>query len=127
MLREALAASVKACLVRNTSGAAVFLPPYAAVNATPYPYMTNSRESSYSNFRFYSETLLADVLPREVENVFLQLHNNFGGRVGGASRFESWLDDMPTAGWGYGALTNNRTLDFLALLYGEEQPCSFFA
>jgi len=42
-----------------------------------------------------------------------------GGRVGGASRFEGWLDDMPTAGWGYGALTNNRTADFQALLYGH--------
>ena len=28
-------------------------------------------------------------------------------------------DDMPTAGWGYGALTNNRTIDFSALLYGH--------
>lgn len=26
---------------------------------------------------------------------------------------------MPTAGWGYGALTSNRTQDFLALLYGH--------
>lgn len=81
--------------------------------------MTESREASYANFRFYSETLLADVLPREVENVFLHFHNDMGGRVGGASRFEGWLDDMPTAGWGYGALTNNRTQDYLALLYGK--------
>ena len=26
---------------------------------------------------------------------------------------------MPTARWGYGALTNNRTKDFLSLLYGQ--------
>ena len=39
--------------------------------------------------------------------------------VAGASRFERWLDDMPTAGWGYGALTSNRTNDFLALFYGQ--------
>lgn len=39
--------------------------------------------------------------------------------MAGASRFAQWLDDMPTVGWGYGALTGNRTKDFLALLYGH--------
>ena len=37
----------------------------------------------------------------------------------GASRWEDHLDDMPTAGWGYGALVNNQTSDFLELLYGH--------
>ena len=32
---------------------------------------------------------------------------------------QGWLDDFPSAGWAYGALTNNRTGDFLALLYGH--------
>ena len=45
--------------------------------------------------------LLADMVPREIENGVLYYHNSKGGRVGGASRFEGWLDDMPTAGWGY--------------------------
>lgn len=30
-----------------------------------------------------------------------------------------WLDDMPTAGWGYGAIANNATDYFLGLLYGH--------
>jgi len=49
----------------------------------------------------------------------LDWHNAKGGRLGGASRFDDRLDDMPSAGWGYGALLNNRTDDFLALLYGH--------
>jgi len=81
--------------------------------------MTDSRTSEYSNFRFYPETLLADVLPRDIENMLLTWHNNRGGRLGGASRFANRLDDMPTVGWGYGALANNQTNDFLALLYGH--------
>jgi hypothetical protein len=50
---------------------------------------------------------------------WLDLHNSKGGRLGGQSRFESHLDDMPTAGWGYGAIANNQTQDFLELLYGH--------
>ena len=117
--RADVRASVAACAVRDAGGALSFLPPYVELNATPYPSMHASREASYSNFRFYSEALLADVLPREVEGLLLDYHNTKGGRLGGASRWQDHLDDMPTAGWGYGALTNNRTLDFLALLYGH--------
>jgi hypothetical protein len=86
---------------------------------TPFKSMTAGHTEEYSNFRFYSEMLLADVLPRELEDVLLTWHNERGGRLGGASRFANRLDDMPTAGWGYGALTNNRTEDFLTLLYGH--------
>ena len=32
-------------------------------------------------------------------------HKFVSGRIGGASRWTDRLDDMPTAGWGYGALT----------------------
>merc|ERR1712137_18725 len=111
--------SVSACLTKDAEGRAHFLPPYAELGLTPFSRMTGGRLAEYSNFRFYSETLLSDVLPKDIESMFLMWHNNMGGRIGGASRFSGWLDDMPTAGWGYGALTNNRTEDFLALLYGH--------
>jgi len=55
----------------------------------------------------------------EISRTCFTWHNERGGRLGGASRFADHLDDMPTAGWGYGALTNNRTDDFQALLYGH--------
>ena len=59
------------------------------------------------------------ILPKEVMAYWLHLHNAKGGRLGGQSRFEDHLDDMPTAGWGYGALVNNQTQDFLELMYGH--------
>ena len=75
--------------------------------------MHASGEASYANFRFFSEPLLAATMPHAVERAWLSLHNENGGRVGGASRWQSHLDDMPTAGWGFGALANNQTQDFL--------------
>lgn len=87
-LAKDLQRSVELCVINDTHGNPVFLPPYAHLHATPYQSMTESRESSYANFRFWSETILADVLPRSIENVFLSYHNEKGGRVGGASRFE---------------------------------------
>merc|ERR1711998_532572 len=85
---------------------------------------TDGRPSEYSNFRFFSETVLADVLSRDLEDTLLTWHNSRGGRLGGASRFSNWLDDMPTAGWGYGALTNNRTDDSMRCSMDTWQPTS---
>lgn len=118
-LRTAITQSVEECKINDATGKLTFLPPYAQKNTTPYKSMTDTREASYSNFRFWSETLLADVLPRDAEAAWLDYHNNKGGRVGGASRWSTHLDDMPVAGWGYGALSHNRTQDFNALLYGH--------
>ena len=118
-LTGSLQSSLKACMVLDSNGAVVFAPPYAHANATPYTSMTESREASYTNFRFWSETMMADIIPAAIEVNWLDFHNNKGGRFGGANRFEGWLDDMPTAGWGYGALANNMTDDFMGLLYGH--------
>lgn len=119
LYRADIDASVAAVRVKDSQGKLIFFPPYSQTNFTPFKTMTDSRTSSYSNFRFYPEVLLADVLPRDVESILLFWHNSKGGRLGGTSRWSSHLDDMPTAGWGYGAITNNKTLDFLALLYGH--------
>jgi hypothetical protein len=114
--REDIMTSVATCLL---PGSPAFLPPYATKSMKPFTSMTADDTASYSNFRFWPEVLQADVLPRQVEDALLTWHNSKGGRLGGANRFDDRLDDMPSAGWGYGALVNNRTEDFLALLYGH--------
>ena len=63
-----------------------FIPPYANLTYTPFVNMTESYEASYSNFRFYPETLLSGFLEENTLNNLLDLHNDKGGRVGGASR-----------------------------------------
>ena len=74
-----LAASVKCSLIsRNDS--AYFMPVFAGTGAKPFSHMTESRDSSYANFRFWSEQLRADVLPRDVEKTYVEWHNHRGGR-----------------------------------------------
>eukprot|EP00039_Didymoeca_costata_P008920 m.118671 g.118671 ORF g.118671 m.118671 type:complete len:968 (-) comp14284_c0_seq3:101-3004(-) len=114
-----IAASINVSVVRNAQGEAIFLPPYAHVNATPYQSMVGSHEASYANFRFYPEALLSEVFDDEIQVLLLKYHNELGGRVGGASRWSTHLDDMPTAGWGYAALASNQTENFQAFLYGH--------
>lgn len=118
--RKAIARSIAACTVQQP-GADPYLPVFAATNTTPLENMHSDRDSSYANFRFYSESMLTgtSILPEPVMQGWLNLHNHKGGRLGGMSRFLDHTDDMPTAGWGYGALINNRTSDFQELLYGH--------
>ena len=78
----------------NVTGKLLFVPSYAKKNVTPYPDAHSSFESSYTNFRFYSETLMADLIPPEIEATWLDWHNNKGGRIGGANRFEGWMVRM---------------------------------
>ena len=119
--RSDLLRSIATCSVRNATEGSVFLPVYAELNASVPESMHADAASSYANFRFYSEPMLtgSSVVPAAIQQFWLTLHNSRGGRLGGASRWESHLDDMPTAGWGFGALVNNQTDDFLELLYGH--------
>jgi hypothetical protein len=132
LFRTQLQASIAASLVpANSSGFThpLLLPPYARARgefAVFHNMTTDVRPpieqhdlASYSNFRFFAEMLLADTLPREIEAALLTWHRVMGGRLGGASRFMDHLDDFPSAAWGYAALTNNMTEDFIALLYGH--------
>lgn len=56
---------------------------------------------------------------RSSKGTLLRFHNQMGGRIAGASRWSTHLDDMPVMGWGYSALLHNLTTDFHALLYGH--------
>eukprot|EP01052_Picozoa_sp_SAG31_P042907 SAG31_NODE_6970_length_1831_cov_1.150115_1_plen_308_part_10 len=127
-LADSIAASV---VPANSSGFThpLLLPPYARARGefAVFRNMTTDVRTpieghdlaSYSNFRFFAEMLLADTLPRAIEGSLLAWHHTMGGRLGGASRFMDHLDDFPSTAWGYAALTNNQTNEFLALLYGH--------
>jgi hypothetical protein len=91
----ALAAATALSLVRDSNGSAFFLPPYAAVNFTPYSSMVGgdgyAGGASYSNFRYFSEMLSSGYFPEEVEaamNIFRESHT---GTLSGMTRFRDHL------------------------------------
>lgn len=72
--------SIATCSVPNPHLNTTFVPPFAEVNSTPYSAMYASEESSYANFRFYSEPMLAgnSIVPPDVQKGWLALHNKVG-------------------------------------------------
>ena len=73
--RGALTKSVSECTIANGTTGFRCSCPHMHVNATPYVDMTTNREASYANFRFWSETLMAEQMPSAVEAMWLRWHN----------------------------------------------------
>ena len=67
----------------GASGQPLFVPPFAKVGIKPYTSMIADTWSSYSNFRFYSELLGADILSAEFSNAVQDFRENTMGTVSG--------------------------------------------
>ena len=70
-------------------------------------------------FRFFSETLLASVLAPEYERGIIDYRESHSAMVMGMTRFRIVTDDMPVVGFGWGALSHDRTMLFHATLAGH--------
>jgi len=75
--------------------------------------------SNYANFRFYSETLFADVLDDEYEEGIINFRDTHRGTITGMTRFRDALDDMPILGYGWGLLSHDKVELFHTLLAGH--------
>ena len=82
----------------------VFHPPVAASGATPFKSMTESILSSYTNFRYYAESVSAGVLSEQAVGEIMGFRAARGGSLSGMTRFEGHLDDMPAYGYARAAL-----------------------
>ena len=76
------------------------------INLTqPFPKdRANQSIASYSNFRYYGETLLAEALPPGLEDDLLDYRASHGATLAGMTRYKDHLDDMPAAGYGFASL-----------------------
>ncbi len=95
-----------------------WLPPQTEPMARP-KYVTEYREASYTNYRYWPELLSSGVLPPEMANRLVQARLSFGGQFCGMTRFCEWLDDWPLADYLYGLWALGRKDDFLLSLYGH--------
>lgn len=95
-----------------------WLPPQ--VEPLPRPkFITETREGSYTNYRYWPELLSSKILPEEMANRIVEARLHFGGQFCGMTRFEDHLDDWPLADYLYGLWYLGRKDDFLLSLYGH--------
>jgi hypothetical protein len=82
-------------------------------------YITETREASYTNYRYWLELLSSGILPEDMANRLVDARLNGGGQFCGMTRFMNWLDDWPLTEYLYGLWRLGRKNDFLISLYGH--------
>jgi hypothetical protein len=81
--------------------------------------LTDGREASYTNYRYWPELLSSDILPKRMADRLVNSRKNQGGQFCGMTRFMDTLDDWPLADYLYGLWKLGRKSDFLLSLYGH--------
>ena len=79
----------------------------------------SNQHTDYTNFRIFSETLLAGILDPEYELGIMSFRESHRGTLLGMTRFRDLLDDMPILGYGYGSLAHDRLYSFHNTLAGH--------
>jgi len=129
---EALRGDVFRALERSviTSGEQQFLPPIAG-HKEAFQTMTQDRLASYTNYRYWPETLSARCLPPEYERMILDYRTSYGGELLAMTRFTDHLDDWPFWHQAYGLLRHDRVsrylLGYYAHLAHHQTPGTFTA
>jgi hypothetical protein len=82
-------------------------------------YVTETREASYTNYRYWLELLSSDILPEDMANRLVNARLNGGGQFCGMTRVFDVLDDWPLTEYLYGIWRLGRKNDFLLSLYGH--------
>ncbi|OPL10730.1 MAG: hypothetical protein AVO38_16345 [delta proteobacterium ML8_D] len=95
-----------------------WLPP--RLEPSPRPAcLTDTRLSSYTNYRYWPELLSSGLLPADMANRITEARLSAGGQFCGMTRFADWLDDWPLADYLYALWKLGRKEDFLLSLYGH--------
>ena len=83
-----IAAAASTSSVNNSDESVLFLPSVARAGQVPYAAMWQGVNSSYANFRYWSETILAAGLAPEYESALLSFRAERSGAIGGMSTYE---------------------------------------
>ena len=82
-------------------------------------HLTDTRDASYTNYRYWPELLSSGLLPDGMANRVVDARLSGGGQFCGQTRFMGHLDDWPLADYLYGLWSLGRKDDFLLSLYGH--------
>eukprot|EP00730_Choanoeca_flexa_P019370 TRINITY_DN9455_c0_g2_i1.p1 TRINITY_DN9455_c0_g2~~TRINITY_DN9455_c0_g2_i1.p1 ORF type:complete len:947 (+),score=173.20 TRINITY_DN9455_c0_g2_i1:720-3560(+) len=103
----------------NITNMPVFVSPKLQAQVAPFHSMIQDTVAEYSSFRYWTEALLADGLPRPYELAMLTYRETHQGVISGMTRWSDHLDDMPATGYGWAQLSHNRIEAFHAIQYGH--------
>ena len=81
--------------------------------------LTDTRVSSYTNYRYWPELLSSGLLPDDLAHRVVNARLSAGGQFCGMTRFADWLDDWSLADYLYGLWSLGRKSEFLLSLYGH--------
>jgi len=127
-LRKDLFRAVERSVIR--SGDQAFLPPIAG-HKEPFDTMTQDRLASYTNYRYWLETLSARCLAPEHERMMLDFRRANGGELLAMTRFSGHLDDWPFWHQAVALLSHDRIshylLGYYAHLAHHQTPGTFTA
>jgi len=111
VLREDILRAVDRSIVRE--GERPFLPPIAG-HRTPFKTMWESTLSTYTNYRYWLETISAACLSPEHERMMLDYRRTQGGELLSMTRFQqNLLDDWPYWHHARNLLTHDRVDRYL--------------
>jgi len=127
-LRNDLLRAVERSVIH--SGDQAFLPPIAG-HKEPFDTMTQDRLASYTNYRYWLETLSARCLTPEHERMMLDYRRANGGELLAMTRFSGHLDDWPFWHQACSMLWHDRVshylLGYYAHLAHHQTPGTFTA
>jgi len=115
-LRRDVLRAAERSVIRGTKPP--FLPPIAGLEE-PFRTMTQDRLASYTNYRYWLETLSARCLPPEQERMMLDYRTAHGGELLGMTRFTDHLDDWPFWHQAYSLLWHDRVSLYLLAYYAH--------
>ncbi len=129
---DALREDILRALARSVSnsGEDTFLPPIAG-QTEPFRSMTQDILASYTNYRYWPETLSARCLPPKYEQMILDYRTSYGGELLAMTRFTGHLDDWPFWHQADGLVCHDRIsqylLGYFAHLAHHQTPGTFTA
>jgi hypothetical protein len=81
--------------------------------------MTQDRLASYTNYRYWPESLSAGCLPAQFDRILLDYRAAHGGDLLATTRFSGHLDDWPFYHQAYGLLAQDRVANYLLGYYAH--------
>jgi hypothetical protein len=115
-LQQDVLRSAKDSVIHDTQPP--FLPPTAGLGKS-FATMTQDHLASYTNYRYWLETMSAHCLQPEQERMMLDYRRKFGGELLAMTRFTGHLDDWPFWHQAFALISHDHISRYLLAYYAH--------